>query len=90
MSKKNKLSLEEQETIIVYDRAGDTAEVYTCEPSLIRKLNKFSSSEEVSQVRQDSQSLTMIIPKVWVKIKKPTKRKLTDEHRQAISERLKK
>ena len=33
-----KLTLEEQETIIRFDRSSDEADVYTHEPKLIRKL----------------------------------------------------
>ena len=35
-----KLTLEEQETIIRFDRSSDNADIYTHEPKLIRKLLK--------------------------------------------------
>lgn len=36
------LSLIEQETIITYNAAEDLAEVYTCYPPMIRKLDKLA------------------------------------------------
>lgn len=86
----SKLTLSEQETIIRYDRAGIDADIYTCDPSLMRKLNKLieSNPEEIVLLRKDKTCMEVTIPKNYVSIKKPRKQKLTDEQRKAIAERL--
>lgn len=80
---------EEQETIINYNQAGDTASVYTYNPTLIRKLDRLA--EEYDCVIKESgtgASRSYIIPKKWVKINPP--RKMSDENKQKAAERLKK
>ena len=87
---KNMLTLEEQETIVTWDRSSNIAEIYTCEPKLIKSLAKHSGDEEIQLIREDSQSVTYMLPKSWIKIKKPSKKTLTEEQRKEIGERLKK
>ncbi len=86
---KNMLTLVEQETIITWDRSSDDAEIYTCEPRLIKNLAKYYDDTEARLIREDSQSATYMLPKSWIKIRKPSRRNLTDKQRHEIAERLK-
>ena len=47
-----RLTLEEQETVITYDRAGDTMNIYTADPYLIARLRKQEAYEVVREHRQ--------------------------------------
>lgn len=86
----SKLTLAEQETIIRYDRASADANIYTCEPALIRKLNKIidAAPEEVTLIRKEKTCIEVTIPKIFINIRKPKKQQLTEEQRKAIAERL--
>lgn len=85
-----KLSLEEQETIIRYDRATKEATVYTHEPALKRKLADIAEScAGVVLVARDDGSVEYTIPKKLITIRKPQKeRALSADEKQAIADRL--
>lgn len=79
------LTLEEKETIILYNEAEKTASVYTCSPSLQRKLDKLSAtSKEFSLCVEDKHSKTYIFPKKLISIRKPYK--ITAERRAELSQ----
>lgn len=85
-----KLSLEEQETIIRYDRATKEATVYTHEPALKRKLADIAEScTGVALVACDGGSVEYTIPKKLITIRKPQKKRaLSADEKQAIADRL--
>ncbi len=83
-----KLTNLERETIIIYNQEEKVAAVYTCDPTLIRKLDKLSlSSTEIIEQKSDENSKMYIIPKKWVKI--TMSRKLSEEKRLEYAERAK-
>ena len=56
-----KLSLYEQETIILYNQAEATAEVYTHDPRLLEKLRRLAEKYPDQIVKKDRQ--TFLVPK---------------------------
>lgn len=87
------IPLEEQETTItMYPKSiQDRAEIYTCETSRIAKLKKLATEnpDEVKIAQADGYGILVSLPLKWINIRKPVKRNLTDEQRQALSERMK-
>lgn len=78
----------EKETIIVFNEAEPTANVYTCNQRLKSKLIKLlHENENIKLDKQDNISMTFTIPKKWVKVSSP--RKVSEEFRQKASERFK-
>ena len=71
-----KLSLYEQETIILYNQAEATAEVYSHDPRLLEKLRRLAE-------KKDRQTFT--VPKRCVSVREP----YSAERRKAASERAK-
>ena len=83
-----KLTKQEQETIILFNEAEDTASVDVCNPALIRKLDKQIASQEngpIVLIREDEFSKRYLIPKAWVKVQFP--RTLSPEQRAELSTR---
>ena len=70
-----KLSLYEQETIILYNQAEATAEVYTHDPRLLEKLRRLAEKYPDQSVKKDR----------GVSIREP----YSAERRKAASERAK-
>lgn len=81
---------EEQETTIVIDPVSKTAVVYSCIPTMIKKLETLRNEEEVEVVKEDKYGISVRLPSRWIKIAKPQKREYTDEQRNALRERLEK
>ena len=54
-----KLSLYEQETIILYNQAETTAEVYTHDPRLLEKLRRLAEKYPDQIVKKDRQTFTV-------------------------------
>lgn len=84
------LSLIEKETIILFNEKEQYADVYVHNVKLKRKLDELSKErpDEVRLVRSDSGSVTYAVPKSWISVKAPSKRKMSDEARKAVGERL--
>ncbi len=78
-----KLSLLEQETILLYNQAEATADVYTHDPKLLRKLNSLSEKYPDQIIKRDE--LHYIVPKRCVSVREP----YSVERRKAASERAK-
>ena len=76
-----KLSLYEQETIILYNQAEAAAEVYTHDPRLLEKLRRLAEKYPDQIVKKDRQTFT--VPKRCVSVREP----YSDERRKAASER---
>ena len=86
------LTLEEQEIIVTWTRTDEYANFYTSDPVMIRRMKKLmaQSNGEIKAVREDEDSLDLLIPKDCIKITPPKKkRQLSDEERQRRSERMK-
>lgn len=78
-----KLTLYEQETIILYNQAEATAEVYTHDPRLLEKLRRLAEKYPDQIVEKDWQTFT--VPKRCVSVREP----YSAERRKAASERAK-
>ena len=78
-----KLSLYEQETIILYNQGEADAEVYTHDPWLLEKLRRLAEKYTDQIVKKDRQTFT--VPKRCVSVREP----YSDERRKAASERAK-
>lgn len=64
-----KRSLYEQETIILYNQAEATAEVYTHDARLLEKLRRLSEKYPDQIVKKDRQ--TFVVPKRCVSVREP-------------------
>jgi hypothetical protein len=78
-----KLSRLEQETIILYNQAESTADVYTHDPTLLSKLELLAEKHPKQIHRNDAHSFT--VPKRCVSVREP----YSDARRAAASERAK-
>ena len=78
------LTRAERETIILYNEEEQTAEVYTCNEAMKRKLTKLheDGTEGITFVRSDEYNVTYTVPKKWVKINPP--RILSEAQRQVL------
>lgn len=59
----------EQETVILYNEAELTAEVYTCDKKLLEKLERLEGKYPEKIVKKSEQ--TYIVPKACVLIREP-------------------
>lgn len=84
----------ERETIILSNMAENIAEIYTYDPSLIRKLEALSeiSSEISIKHKKDSWgAVTYFIPKNLISIRSPRAKKiLSEEEKEAKREQFNK
>lgn len=78
----------ERETIIVYNEEEKTADVYTCNKALRRRLDQLlkTKEDEMILVREDDISATYIVPKKWIKVSPP--RQMSEEAIEAARNRL--
>ena len=76
----DELSRYEQETIILYNQAEATAEVYTHDPRLLEKLRRLAEKYPDQIVKKDRQ--TFLVPKRCVSVREP----YSAERRKAASE----
>lgn len=67
-----KLSLYEQETIILYNQAEATAEVYTHDPRLLEKLRRLAEKYPDQIMKKDRQ--TFLVPKRCVSVRAASER----------------
>ena len=78
-----KLSLLEQETILLYNQAEPMAEVYTHDPRLMEKLNRLADKHPEQITKKDEHNF--IVPKRGVSVREP----YSEKRRKAASERAK-
>lgn len=78
-----KLSLLEQETILLYNQAEQTADVYTHDPKLMKKLHQLAEKHPNQIIQKNSYSFT--VPKRCVSVREP----YSEERRKAARERAK-
>ena len=76
-----KRSLYEQETILLYNQADATAEVYSHDPKLLEKLRRLAEKYPEQVVKKDAHTFT--VPKRCISVREP----YSDERRKAASER---
>ena len=88
----SKFASSERESTINMNNAEETAQIYTCQPYMQRKLEKLAADypDEVRIIRSypDHDGLIIKIPKKWVKIR-PTKT-MTPENARLYSFRFRK
>lgn len=78
----------EKETVILFNDAEETAEIYTCNNALIRKLDVFcSKTRQISRIKEDEYSKTYTLPKKFVTIRFP--KEMSEEKRKELSARAK-
>ncbi len=85
---KTSISQIEQETVIVVNPATKRASVYSCIPSMVKKLYRYAEHEDVKIDMDNEYGLTIDVPQNWVKVKPPIKRVLSEEQKIASAERL--
>ena len=92
-----KLPLVEQETIITYNAAEEHAEIYTCYPPSIRKLDKYCKEnpeewkvKNVSTVEGKVVGKTYLAPKklIALRLKSSKGQELTEEQKRELAKRL--
>ena len=81
---------EEQETTINMEAVSKTAEIYTCEPNMVRKLEKLAEAhpDEVVLERPDDYGIIVRLPRKYIKVQPPKKCNFSEETLKAMSERL--
>lgn len=79
------LTLEEKETIILFNEKDKEAEIFTYNRALITNLKKFAKErpEEVQLKKNNGEGgLTFIVPKAWLNVRPPRKLNLSEEERE--------
>lgn len=69
-----KLTLEERETILLFNERDDTAELFTYNRKLIRRLSMLAQQRpgECKQTKDNGHGgLTFVCPKTWLRINPP-------------------
>lgn len=88
----NKLSLLEQETIILFNRQEAEANIYTHDMALKRKLYKLSQLfPEIMLLREDNGfgGVTYSLPKSLISVRPPREKKiLSEDEKKAFRKRL--
>ena len=81
------LSLYERETIINYNEAESSANIYTHNVALRNKLMKLSHTEPTMRIiRQGTDMIEVEVPKKWIRVNPP--RKLSEQTRLELKERM--
>ena len=83
-----KLSKYEEETVVLYNGAEQTASVYTHDPKLKEKLKRLSVKHPqriIYITENENGGVTYVVPKKCVQIREP----VSEERRKAASERAK-
>lgn len=78
----------EQETTITYSRVGKNADIYTCDPTVIRAIYKLMqrNPQEVVLLKKEKEGIFVRMPKSFVKLR--PKKKLSDEHKAKVRQNL--
>ena len=89
-----RMSKSEQETIISYNAADERAQIYTCYPPMIRKLDKLAAGnpDEWQVLREQGGGKTYTCPKglITVRSRSRGRRELTYEQKRMAQERMQK
>ena len=86
--KKESIPQIEQETTITIDPLTKRASVYSCIPSMVKKLYQFAERPDVTVELDNAYGLMISVPQNWIKIRPPAKRQMTDEQKEALAERM--
>lgn len=87
-----RLSRNEQETIICFNQSDNTACISTFKNNWIKKLKTYVQEypDDVTLDREDPYgSYTFTVPKKCISLRSPKKREISEEQKQAMSERAK-
>lgn len=84
------LSLQEQEVHVCIDEETKKARIYCSSSRWMKKLDKVADRISVHKQGRSVMAVEYEVPEKYIRIAKPTKRKLTDAQKAAIAERLKK
>lgn len=87
-----KITRNEQETIICFNQADKTACVSTFKSNWITKLKAYAQDypDLVTLNKEDSYGCcTFTVPKKCISLRSPKKREISEEQKQAMSERAK-
>ena len=86
----SKLLMIERETTMTYNDKEPLATVQTCNTQLIKRLKQIAVDfpEECALIEATKDSVTVTMPKEWLKISTP--RRLSDAQREAAANRMKK
>lgn len=82
------LTAYESETHISYNDSERGARVYTCNKTLIKRMDKLVAEDNAVLIREDECSKTYSVNKKYVKILPPRKIKMTDEQKEKMKERF--
>lgn len=79
-------TLEEQETIIRWDQASDTAHIGTMSQPLIRQLGRREIEPETVECDAGGKIIaaTYTVPRKWIKVSPP--RRVSDQERERLAE----
>lgn len=86
MSENNRLTKIEQETIITFNEAEETAIVTTCNSAMRRRLEAYCQRGGCKKISGNEWYAEFSFPKAWAKILYP--RQYTSEARAAMASRL--
>lgn len=77
----------EKETIILWNEAEKTAEVYTCSPSMMKRMDDLAENhEEIVRTKETEYSKTYVLPKKLIQVRTPVR--LSEETRQKYRQRM--
>jgi hypothetical protein len=86
------LSLAEQETVIVIDRASDTARLYTSDTRFLNRFKRLYADKETKQYKQDGEVVAreFEVDKRYITFRSalPKRRQVSDEEKKVLLERL--
>ena len=86
------LSLAEQETVIIIDRASDTARLYTSDTRFLNRFNRLYADKETKQYKQDGEVVAreFEVDKRYITFRSalPKRRQVSDEEKKVLLERL--
>ncbi len=88
---KKKISLAEQETTynLYPKKSGYPCEIYTCVPSEINQIRNLAAQyPDLRITKEDACGIFAEAPREWFRLRPPTRRKMTEEQKQALRDRL--
>ena len=82
------VSKSEQETVIVVDPETERARIYSCVPSMMRRMKTALENPEAVLIADDKYGIQISVPMTWIKLSKPQKKTLSEERREALRNRM--
>ena len=84
------LSVQEQEVHVCIDEESKKARIYCSSSRWMKKLDKVADRVKVHKRGRSVMAVEYEVPEKYIKVTKPTKRKMSEAQRAAASERMKK